>query len=43
MNHNQLIVYQDELIKNHLIKLALIYCEALDNLLKDRELDLELL
>lgn len=43
MNHNQLIVYQDELIRNHLIRLVPIYCEALDNLLEDHELGLILL
>jgi hypothetical protein len=43
MNHSQLIVYQDELIRNHLIRLVLIFYEALDNLLEDPELDLKLL
>ena len=42
MNHSQLIVYQDELVKNHLIKLDLIYSEVLDNLLKYHKLDLRL-
>ena len=43
MNHNQLIFYQDELIRNHLIRLVPIYCEVLDNLLEDHELGLRLL
>ena len=43
MNHSQLIVYQHKLIKNHLIKLILVYCEVRDNLLEDHELGLRLL
>lgn len=43
MNHSQLVVYQDELIRNHLIRLIPIFIEFLDNLLEDRELDLKLL
>jgi len=43
MNYSQLIVYKDEPIRNHLIRLIPIFIEVLDNLLEDRELGLNLL
>lgn len=43
MNHSQLIVYHDELIRNHLIRPVLIYFEALGYFLEDHGLGLRLL